>query len=68
VGENLAAGYGPPGRILQPEEAFAGWKDSLGHEANQTDPAWEEVGVGAACRELGGRGSICYYYVKFGRR
>jgi len=67
VGENLAAVYKPPGRILQPDEAFAGWKDSPGHEANQTHPAWEEVGVGTARRELGGRFTICYYYVQFGR-
>ncbi|WP_199907432.1 CAP domain-containing protein [Nocardioides terrigena] len=41
-GENIAAGYGSPGAVVQ------GWLDSAGHCRNLMNPAFTQLGVGHA--------------------
>ena len=53
-GENIAAGYGSPGQVVQ------GWLDSDGHCANMLNPSFSLIGVGYAF----GNGQYGHYWTQ----
>ncbi len=54
AGENIAAGYGTPQKVVE------GWKNSEGHYKNMINSSYKKLGVGLSKEETGKYG---YYWV-----
>ena len=63
--ENLAGGYGPPGR---PGPTFERWMGSTGHRANILNGTFRRVGVGTHKGNYKGIEGYTMYTVDFGDR